>query len=98
VYSGIAYMPEHPDSDMHGLLRVVIQERSIPAVMAILEKSGITFRGLWTANIWQVSKSRIEQLAAERHYGELLACPLVLAYLKPENYKPKPKSLLRRKP
>jgi len=98
VYSGIAHFPDHPDSDLHGLIRVVIRERTMLRVAEKLERAEILYwSGLYQANIWQESKSHAEALATERHYGELLACPLALQYLKAENYKPIPESLLRRK-
>lgn len=93
VYSGIAYMPQHPDADMHGLIRIVIRTRSWLAVRDKLDGLGISDR--CASNIWTESRSHVEQLATEGRYGEPLACPIVLAYLKPENYKPIPRSLLR---
>lgn len=97
VYSGIVWLPDHPDADLHGLIRVVIREASMLRVAAKLEGIAVYNGGLYNANIWQESKSHAEHQATERHYGELLACPLVMQYLRPENYKPIPKSLLRRK-
>ncbi len=96
VYSGIVYMPEHPFADLHGLIRLVIRTQSWMLVQDAMTEWGIPLIGLrW--KIWQESKSHAEHQATERHYGELLACPLALQYLKPENYKPIPKTLLRRK-
>lgn len=96
-YSGIVHMPEHPDADMHGLIRVAIRDRSQQTVILKLEKAGVAFKGLWTAGIWQASKSHAEMIATEWRYGEFLACPIVLQYMSPENYRPIPKSLLRGK-
>ncbi len=97
VYSGIVYLPDHPDADLHGLLRVCIREASVSHAINKLDNSLIHTHCLWTRKIWQESKSHAEAQATERHYGELLTCPLVSQYLRPENYKPIPKSLLRRK-
>ena len=96
VYSGIVYFPDHPDADLHGLIRIAIRAQSWLIVQDKLGEAEIPLIGLrW--KIWQESKSHTEHQATERRHGELLACPLVLQYLKPENYKPIPKSLLRRK-
>lgn len=98
VYSGIVWMPLHPDADLHGMLRVCIRDASFLEVRLKLERAGIpTAAGMQILRVWQHSQSHAEHQATERHYGELLACPLVSQYLKPENYKPIPKSLLRRK-
>ena len=96
VYSGIVCMPDHPDADLHGLIRVVIRAISKLDVREKLDEFDI-WMAPWHSKIWQESKSHAEHQATERHYGELLACPLALQYLRPENYKPISKSLLRRK-
>lgn len=99
VYSGIAHFPTHPDSDLHGLVRLIIREANMIRVSEKLNKAQISYvPGLFQTRIWQLSKSHVEEQATERHYGELLACPIAQQYLKPEFYKPIPKSLLRRKP
>lgn len=95
-YSGIAHLPEHPDADMHGLVRVAIRVRGgWLEVRDRLDRAAIsaTFAG----EIWQESKSHAEMVATEWHYGELLACPIVLQYISPENYRPIPKFFLRGK-
>lgn len=97
TYSGIVHFPEHPDADMHGLVRIVCRVKYPGEFFQKLEDANIHVVGLFTAKILQESKSHAEQLATERRYGELLACPLVMQYLGPEKYKPIPKSLLRRK-
>lgn len=98
TYSGIAHFPEHPDADLHGLVRLVIREANMILVAEKLNRAGISYMpALFATRVWQVSQSRAEEEATERHYGELLSCPIALQYLKPENYKPIPKSLLRRK-
>ncbi len=98
VYSGIVYMPDHPDADLHGMIRVAVREATRSDVREKILRNGIEYHfSMWNTGIWQESKSHAEAQATERHYGELLACPLVLQYLKAENYKPIPKSLLRRK-
>ncbi len=97
TYSGIVHFPEHPDADMHGLVRIVCRVKARYEFIFKLDRLGVTSIGLFGASILQESKSHAEQLATERRYGELLACPLVMQYLGPEKYKPIPKSLLRRK-
>lgn len=97
TYSGIVHLPEHPDADMHGLIRIVCRTKTRMEFMDRICRAGVRCTGLWDSQVFQESKSHAEQLATERHYGELLACPLVMQYLGPEKYKPIPKSLLRRK-
>ena len=87
VYSGIAYLPDHPDADLHGLVRACIRERSRLAAMQKLRRAGIPLVGS-TNMIWQQSASHVEQMATERHYGEILICPIVFQYLDANNYRP----------
>lgn len=88
VFSGIVYWPQHKHADIHGNLRVVIRTQYQLQVESILKRAGIEAFSpvLFNRGIWQRSKSQVEIKAAEDHYGEILTCPLVSAYLKPENY------------
>jgi hypothetical protein len=89
VYGGVLYLPDHPASDMHGLVRAVIRTRSEVYANRALERLGfLGTRPLWACKIWSESGSAIEKLITETHYGELLICPLVSAYLKAELYQP----------
>ena len=88
VYSGIVVAPDHPDADLHGLIRVCIRERSWEAVERKLERAFDPLAAPWNSRLWGQTKSNAEILATEGRYGELLACPLVLAYLDPKHYKP----------
>ena len=88
VYSGIVYAPDHPDADLHGLVRVCIRERSWDAVERKLERAFDCLAAPWNSRIWQKSKSNAECLATEDHYGEILICPIVRQYLDPKYYKP----------
>jgi hypothetical protein len=89
VYSGIVYAPDHPDADLHGLIRACIRERSwIIARQKLVGAFGGTASSLFNSKIWQVSKSHVESLATEKHYGEILACAIVRQYLDPKYYKP----------
>ena len=89
-YGGVIYLPSHPDSDMHGLLRCVVRTKSWLYCENAIESLQLTpwkARTLLESNIWQPSKSAVEQLVSETHYGEILVCPLVSAYISPEKYK-----------
>lgn len=97
TYSGIVYFPEHPDADMHGLVRIVCRERSAIEVLRRLASAGFCCAGLMHSKLLQESKSHVEQQAAERCYGELLVCSLVSQYLDPELYRPVTSELLRRR-
>lgn len=94
VFSGIVYWPEHKHADIHGNLRVVIRTQYQLQVESILKRAGIKefTPALFNRGIWQRSKSQVEIKATEDHYGEILTCPLVSAYLKPENYQLLPRS------
>ncbi len=89
TYGGIVHLPEHPDADLHGLVRVAIRAGSFLAAKDLLaEKYGVVLGGGWNTRIWQTSSSHAEILATERQYGVLLACPLAKQYLRPEDYQP----------
>ena len=91
VYSGIVYAPEHPDADLHGLVRAAIRERSWILARRSLEREfgeSQRFRWLLNSEAWTNSKSNAESLATEKHYGEILVCPIVRQYLDPKYYKP----------
>jgi len=89
VYSGIVYAPDHPDADLHGLIRACIRERSWNIARQKLTLTfGATASSLFNSKIWQVSKSHVESLATEKYYGEILACAIVRQYLDPKYYKP----------
>lgn len=93
VFSGIVYWPKHKHADIHGNLRIVIRTKYQLEIEAILARHKIPFhQSLFRAGIWHRSQSQVEIAASEGHYGEILTCPLVLAYLKPENYIPLGKS------
>lgn len=98
-YSGIVYFPEHPEADMHGLIRVAVRTRCKLDACAKLQRADFptSMNSFIVTHIWAESASHAEHVATERHYGELLACSLSTQYLKPENYKPIPRALLRRK-
>jgi len=89
-YGGVIYLPNHPDSDMNGLLRCVIRTKSwIYCEQSIesLQSGYFKVRALLEFRIWQPSNSAVEQLVSETHYGEILVCPLASAYISPDRYK-----------
>jgi hypothetical protein len=87
VYGGILYLPAHPFADIHYLVRAVMRTKSILYVNQALEALGIDSPGaLWRAHLWAESSSAIEKLVTESHYGAMMVCPLVSAYLKAELY------------
>ena len=96
VFAGITFFPEHPDADMHGLVRACIRTQNRFQIFRAWQAYGIDFNlyAMFPYGIWSESKSHAEILATENHYGELMICPLVKAYLRPEEYKPIPKHLL----
>lgn len=97
TYSGIVHLPEHPDADLHGLVRVAIRDLSFLAVAERLSREfAINVTGGWNLKIWNASRSHVEELATERQFGVLLVCPLAKQYLDPAEYKPLRKS--RRQP
>jgi hypothetical protein len=90
LYGGIICKPDHPEADMHGLLRCIIRARSKQHVADALHCFGVTFDWFadFNSGVWSESKSAAEVQAAEGRYGIVLVCPLVQAYLRAENYKP----------
>jgi hypothetical protein len=86
-YSGIVFLPSHPLADMHGLLRACVRTRGRLQVGTLLDRAGImNHPSFWLTGMWCESKSAVEQHVTEKHYGEILVCSLVQAYLKPEVY------------
>ena len=94
VFGGVAYFPKHPKADMHGHVRLVIRTRSYLFVAAALRLYGINSPvQLWNEKIWQESKSVAEMTATASHYGEVMVCSVVEAYLSAERYSVIPKGL-----
>jgi hypothetical protein len=94
VYGGIVHFPVHPKADMHGLVRFVMRTRDAQFVRIALESYGIrTSEWLWNCGIFSESKSAVEQLATEHHYGEVMVCSLVEAYLSADKYSRIPKGM-----
>lgn len=98
VYGGVLYLPQHPYADIHGLVRAVMRTKSWAYVSLALEQLNVVNPSLMLRNgIWGQSGSAVEKMVTETHYGEMLVCPLVEAYLKPEHYQRLlPESLLPR--
>jgi hypothetical protein len=101
VFGGILHFPEHPDADMHGLVRCCIRTANKFQIAHHWKAYGKKFyptrefmSALDDGGTWQESQSHAEHVATETHYGELLVCPIVKAYLRPEEYRPVPKHLL----
>lgn len=87
VYGGILYLPRHPFADIHGYVRAVMRTKSAAYVNNALEALGVeNCRAMWFEHVWCESGSAIEKLITETHYGEMMVCPLVEAYLKAERY------------
>ena len=94
VYTGIVYLPKHPQADMHGLLRCVVRTSGVQNLALALRVYDIPFHPMMISQgLWAESKSVMEQQASEKHYGEVLVCELWQQYLKAENYQSVPKEL-----
>ena len=89
VYGGVLYLPEHPSADIHGLVRACIRTRSWLWAEEQLSKQTNVLRThmLWSSGLWSISQSAVEIMVSQQHYGELLICPLVEAYINPEAYR-----------
>ena len=97
VYGGILYLPQHPYADIHGLVRAVMRTKSWAYVSLALEQLSVVNPSLMLRNgIWGQSGSAVEKQVTEGHYGELLVCPLVEAYLNAEKYQRLSKDSLTR--
>jgi hypothetical protein len=89
VFGGVLYMPDHPAADIHGLVRGCIRTRTWLQAEELLTARGIQrTHALWSLGFWRQSQSAVEILISQQHYGELLVCPLVEAYLNAAHYKP----------
>lgn len=89
VFGGVICLPQHPASDIHGLVRCVIRTKSWLHAERNLESIGVRNAfALWREGIWSISYSSIEQLVTEAQYGRLLVCPLAAAYVTASTYQP----------
>ena len=86
IYGGVAYLPEHKFSDMHGLVRCVIRGKGQKRVVEILGRYGVEVAPSDFGRTWFLSKSVVETQATSGHSHEPLVCPLPLAYLKVDYY------------
>ena len=87
VYGGVLYLPQHPFADIHGLVRAVMRTKSWGYVSLTLEQLNVVNPSLMLRNgIWGQSGSAVEKLVTEGHYGEMLVCPLVEAYINAAKY------------
>jgi len=97
VYSGLIYLPSHPQADVHGQIRCVVRTQGITNLTTALRRFDIPFSPvLFNYSLWSESKSAIEQQATERHYGVPMVCPTWCQYLKVENYSVIPSSFMKR--
>ena len=102
VYTGIVYLPKHPEADMHGLLRCVVRTQGLTELTSILRIYDIPFSpALFNWGLWCESKSIVEQHATGPHYGRVMVCSLErleLQFLSPEGYRELPDSMKRTAP
>lgn len=89
AYGGVLYLPKHPAADINGLVRAIVRTKNWLWVEEILSRAGIArTHALWSLGLWSETKSAVEQMVSQQHYGKLLICPLVEAYIAPERYRP----------
>lgn len=90
VYSGIVHIPQHPDADMHGLLRLTVRCRSRLHLSQIIRNQGIVHfpNSAWQSGIWQDSKSAVEQAVTSDQFGVLFTCRLIDQYVRVDVYHP----------
>lgn len=94
VYGGVAYLPVHPQADMHGLVRIIVRTKSAAHASLALSSFAIPKPAqLFNCRVWGESKSAAEQQATEGHYGEVLVCSLQEAYLNAAKYIRIPKGM-----
>lgn len=88
VYGGVLCIPDHPQADMHGLVRACLRVKARIEVQDILVKSyKLTwYPSAWAAGIWAESASAAELIATKAHYGRLLVAPLSRQYLTAGDY------------
>jgi hypothetical protein len=88
VYTGIIFLPKHPNADMHGLLRCAVRTNGgMSELTRILRIYDIPFSPvLFNWGIWCESKSMAEAAATERNYGRAMVCPTWCQYLESSRY------------
>lgn len=86
---GIAHLPNLPEADLHGLVRLCIRDVSFLEVCRrATQELGINLTGSCNLHVWQESKSHAEIQATEGNFGEFFVCSLVSQYLSASNYRP----------
>jgi hypothetical protein len=97
VYTGIIFLPKHPNADMHGLLRCAIRTNGgMSELTRILRIYDIPFSPvLFNWGIWCESKSMAEAAATERNYGRAMVCPTWCQYLESSRYELIPEKFKR---
>ena len=89
VFGGILCLPHHPAADIHGLVRAVIRTKNWLWAEEMLAKIGVPqTHALWNTGLWSETKSAVEQLVSQQHYGQILICPVAEAYIGPDHYRP----------
>lgn len=80
VYGGIGYKPSHPNSDMHGLIRVVVMAKGRHKALSILKREGIRQTAFLRPTL-----SIVEHQAAI--LNRVVVADIRLMYLKPTDYR-----------
>jgi hypothetical protein len=97
VYGGVLYLPQHPDADIHGLVRGVMRTSKVHFVAQALDALGVLVpMKLFQWHLWGESASAVERMVTEPHYGAMMVSPLVSAYITAERYKVLPKEYFQR--
>lgn len=80
VYGGYCHFPDHPQSDLHGIVRFCVKTSSPYRVREALLKYGVDLNPRELNRTWGPTKSIIESDAASQRYGEVYFCNVSQAY------------------
>lgn len=86
VYGGYCHFPEHPQADMHGIVRFCVRASSPSDVIWQLGRYDVMIGHSTLNRTWGVSKSAIEREVCETKHACVFFCSPALAYLYADKY------------
>lgn len=95
TWGGYCFFPDHPLSDMHGIVRFCVRVKSSLDVREKLDAYGAELQTGRIGKLWGESVSHVEQEVTARDYGEVYFCRPALAYTQPDCYQKNLSLLLR---
>lgn len=87
VYGGYCYFPEHPNADMHGIVRFSVRASSPTDAIWQLGRYGILIGHTTLNKFWGPTKSTVEQEVCAGHHASVFFCSPTFAYTQTDFYR-----------